>query len=612
MSVGELLAREGFKPQSWQAGRTYKLRCPHCNGGRTREISCNVTVDQEGTGATWLCHRGTCGWTGGVSEPKHDDRGRDADRSRKRKRPVVRPEPEKDPKKPAALYDWWAQRGISRETVDAFGIYITTRRFEQIGDTWCIVFPYVKGGQLVNRKYRPPQKTPQLQDANAEATLFNIDAVEADDIVYFVEGEPDVLAMWEAGYRQVVTLPNGAPAKLRDENDPARKDDARFEALESCGERLAKIDRVILAGDNDEPGQNLREELARRLGREKCWIVSWPDGCKDCNDTLIKHGADGVRAAIESAKPYPVEGLHQIDALAVLALRREHKTTLHSTGWPSVDRDLFQVPDDGRLWVVTGPPNSGKSEWVDALLVNLATTLGWRTAYFSPENAPIEQHAAKLVEKYIGQPYYGYGDRPAMSDAAVISGAEWVKERFSWIVSDNPAEDRAPSLDYVLDKARIAIARFGCKVVVIDPWNELEHARPRHMTEAEYLNASLSRLRRFRRAHGVHVVIVAHPVKITQDPRSSDKGPKVVGPYDISGGAGWFNKADIGLTVHRPSADPKDNVVELHCWKMRFKRDGRKGKIDYSWDRDTGRYRDFFDTDREKTPLHGADGGVYF
>ena len=133
-------------------------------------------------------------------------------------RPVQRPKPHVEQAKPKPLYAFFAARGISEDTVDAFGIYIVRRRFpDPVGEQPAIVFPYVFGGQVVNRKYRPPQKNPQLQERDALATLFNIDAIQTPDEVLWVEGEPDVMALHEAGYRQIVTLKDGAPDTLRDE-----------------------------------------------------------------------------------------------------------------------------------------------------------------------------------------------------------------------------------------------------------------------------------------------------------------------------------------------------------------------------------------------------------
>lgn len=39
----------------------------------------------------------------------------------------------------------------------------------------------------------------------------------------------------------------------------------------------------------------------------------------------------------------------------------------------------------GELTIITGVPNSGKSEWIDALMVNLASKFGWRFGLCSME-----------------------------------------------------------------------------------------------------------------------------------------------------------------------------------------------------------------------------------
>ena len=81
----------------------------------------------------------------------------------------------------------------------------------------------------------------------------------------------------------------------------------------------------MLATDNDEPGQALAEELARRLGRERCWRVRFPTGDldpaaplsdapppgfrKDANDVLLNDGPEALQALIDKADPYPIRGL---------------------------------------------------------------------------------------------------------------------------------------------------------------------------------------------------------------------------------------------------------------------------------------------------------------
>lgn len=58
-------------------------------------------------------------------------------------------------------------------------------------------------------------------------------------------------------------------------------------------------------------GEALAEELARRIGKHKCYRVRWPDGIKDANQMLVERGIEQLRACINNAEEYPVEGLQR-------------------------------------------------------------------------------------------------------------------------------------------------------------------------------------------------------------------------------------------------------------------------------------------------------------
>ena len=140
---------------------------------------------------------------------------------------------------------------------------------------------------------------------------------------------------------------------------------------------LDKAKRLIIATDRDSAGEALGAERARRIGRERCWNVVYPDGCKDANDVLMRDGAEELYGVWEDADPWPVEGLFEAsdffdesDKLFV-----EGFADKLSTGIPAVD-ELFS-PSPGLLTIVTGILSHGKSTFVDQLLVNLAKEQGW-------------------------------------------------------------------------------------------------------------------------------------------------------------------------------------------------------------------------------------------
>ena len=252
------------------------------------------------------------------------------------------------------------------------------------------------------------------------------------------------------------------------------------------------------------------------------------------------------------------------------------------TGWPSVDKHY--TVDDGQLSIVTGWPSSGKSEWIDALAVNLGRQ-GWRIAFFSPENQPIKLHAAKLLEKASGKPF-GSGPTERLARDEIGEHLDDIRDWFRFI---HAPEGGALTPKAVIQAAEPWLARQeGCKRgLVIDPWNELEHWRPSNFSETEYISQQLSMVRNWARASGVHVWIVAHPQKVPRDKQGRLPVPR---PDMISGSQHWWNKADACITVHRDISDPDSPIVEIHVQKVRFKHIGRAGLVTLKYDRVTGRY----------------------
>ena len=572
--LAELLER-GIRPRSYREGGQ-KLLCPKCSHMRKHQSDPCLTLTIDRDGAVWKCHH--CGWSGSVSE-REDNRSA---RSQRRRQAVVKPTERLGDPTPVLL-QWFEKRGISEATVRRNRIWAARNFIPALGaETDCIAFPYFRNGELVNIKFRALTEKAFAQVKGAEKILYGLDDIADVKHGIIVEGEPDKLALEEAGFRNVVSVPDGAPAEVKP-RDPG-SDDAKFSFLVTCAADLNLLDKIVLALDNDAPGRALEEELARRLGKERCWRVRWPDSgdapCKDANETLLRHGAEVLRECIEGAEPYPISGLHGIFDFAdeTLALYHDGRQRGLSTGWKSLDEFVTIRP--GELSVATGVPGSGKSEFIDALAVNLASAYGWRFALCSFENPP-EEHIAKLAEKYSGLPFWD-GPTRRMSEAELQHTMAWIANRFYLIRFD----DEAPTIEAIIEKARAAVLRYGIRGLVIDPYNEIEHRRPSNMTETEYVSQLLGKVKRFAQHHGVHVWFVAHPAKLQRDNSGSRPIPTL---YDISGSANWVNKADLGLVVHR-DFDKDPTRTDILVRKVRFKSVGKIGGISLRWDCATGRY----------------------
>ena len=257
-----------------------------------------------------------------------------------------------------------------------------------------------------------------------------------------------------------------------------------------------------------------------------------------------------------------------------------------STGWPLVDRHY--TVGLGQWTLVTGTPGAGKSEWLDALMVNLVKQEPWRFFIFSPENWPLAIHHAKILEKYIGRPF-NPGPSKRMDEEELEAGEAWMQGKFIFGKFDRPnmLSIMSEAEDYVVS----ATAALGGKPtwktgVVVDPWNMLEHHRPNNLSETEYVSQVLSAVIDWVRRTQSHLWIIAHPAKIQRD---RDGKYPVPTPRDVSGSAHFWNKADNCITIRRDQVEDGQDV-DLHIQKVRFKHIGRIGLVTLKYDRVTGRY----------------------
>ena len=536
--------------------------CPKCSHTRKKKNDpcLSVNIDR----GTWFCHH--CSWSGGLGDTKTPQ--------------WVAPI-KKIYKKPECEYSIdnelprWAYEYLVEER--KIPLTIIQRNHIQADDK-AISFPFFKDGEVVNYKKRGAGKR-FWQSEGAEPTFYGFDDLD-NELSVITEGEIDKLSCEVAGFKNSVSVPAGAPSP------DAKSYSSKFDFLGNCKDRLDKVKHFILAVDNDAPGKKLESELARRLGYERCSRVEWPEGCKDANDVLVKMGAEALAETLEHTIPYPVEGLVEVRELDLKNLYENGLQAGIELGWPYVNRLYRLSAESGELHIVTGIPGHGKSEWLDAVIVNLAENEGWSFGVFSPENLPLEQHAAKLIEKHLGLPFQeGFHQRMTLEQLEPAQA--WLAEYFSFIMPD---EDHL-TVRGILDLAKVLVYRKGIRGLVLDPWNEIDHSRPDGMTETEFISQSLTRIRRFARSHHCHVWVVAHPTKLFKE-KGKGEYP-VPTPYDISGSAHWRNKADNCITVWRDlNPDNQSFETHIHVQKIRRKHLGQLGMAKLKYEYSTGRYKD--------------------
>lgn len=447
-------------------------------------------------------------------------------------------------------------RMISQDTLSKMKIYSDIEYMPQFSaEVDVICFPYFYDNKLVNIKYRGPKKSFKMV-SGAELIFYNADCLKKAEEIIIVEGEIDALTFIQAGYENTISVPNGA---------------GNIDFLDTCIDLFADIKKIYIATDQDTRGINLKSELIRRLGPERCYVVSFKD-CKDANEYLLKYGPE-IKDVIPNAIPVPVKGIVSVGSMYA-EIRdlydngvQKGKTIDHQ----SID-DLITW-ETGRLAIVTGIPSSGKSEFVDYVVSKLNILHGWKVAYFTPENYPLKFHYTKIYEKLIGKKF----SRDKSTEIEWDMAYEYIKENYFYILND---EDL--SINSILESSKILIKTRGIKIVVIDPYNKLEHKY--NDSETQYISRFLDQIINFAKLNDILVFLIAHPRKI-------EKGA-VPSLYDISGSANFYNKTDYGMTVHRITSD--DNVmineVNVHFQKIKYKHLGTQGVVHLNYDYVSGRF----------------------
>jgi twinkle protein len=426
-----------------------------------------------------------------------------------------------------------------------------------------INFNYFRNDELINVKFRPREKKFKLI-SNAELIFYNLDSIRDTTDCIITEGEFDCLAWIEAGFNNVVSVPNGA-----------NKGQNNLQYIDNCYEYFENKEKIYLATDNDENGKKLAEDLVKRFGFEKCFLINFKD-VKDSNDYLIKYGKKALLDTLGNAKEIKIAGLFSVmdfedglDDLYFHGLSSGLKINYELL-------DTFVTWQTGRLAIITGIPGHGKSEFLDEIINRLNILHGWKACYFTPENYPLELHTSKIISKITGQEF----NVNAISSDEYRDAKLYVYQNYSYIY---PTDENF-NLDSIFERAKYQILKHGIKILVIDPWNRLEHQIQGRESETNYISRNLDKLTNFAQKRDVLVFVIAHPRKMEK----KNGIYEVPNLYDINGSANWFNKCDYGITVYRVFGEQK--VTQVHIQKVKFKHLGNPGLSEFAYDFINGRY----------------------
>src|SRR3990167_8702019 len=341
-----------------------------------------------------------------------------------------------------------------------------------------IAIPIFKRGELINIKYRflsPESKAKYGQEKDCEVWLYNEEGIQ-DGIkkggVLVVEGEFDLMSVWQAGLTNVVS-----PASGKD----------------SYGiwiELLDNIPKVFLAYDNDKPGRETSMKFAERVGVEKCVEVLYPVDIKDANDYFKKFTSADYRELLKAARPfyrYQFKGLAEI----IEDFRNNKTSKLQLKHLPGV-----KIGDDWVI-VVTGETNVGKTSYV----MNLAHELAERsipTLVLPFERGP----------EAVGLRYLMVANSLEEDEFKSLNNEEWddvIKNTVNL-----PLYFAMPKKDETVDLIKKAKRIFGVQVVIVDHFNLMVRNAMGKENENVVVERSLQELKRLGQDEKIIHILVHH------------------------------------------------------------------------------------------------------
>lgn len=426
------------------------------------------------------------------------------------------------------IYAYFENRKISRETVDAF------RVMSDPDDN--IVFPFYENGEIVFEKFRRPEKyrkgdkrQKEWRVPNTKAVLFGMDDCVFSKPLIITEGQVDAMSLYEAGIRNVVSVPSGC-------------EDMSW--VEHCWDWLEHFKSVILFGDNDEPGQRMVREVAKRLDESRCMIVDgYPQRpndtklCKDANEILYFYGEMKLIQMVEEAKEVPVRGLVDLGSVA----------PSDPTAVPRIKTCIPKLDEvtggllEGGISVIVGRAGSGKSCLSNSIILN-AINQGYPvclyTGEFTTQRAQYWLNLQAAGSDYLTLKYDPIKGKevpviPYRTQERII---DWYKGRL--FLYDNDELSDGDQADSVLKVFTAAVRRYGVKLFVVDNLMTIVSDKEDE-TAAQRVFAN--KLKRFAKKYDVAVLLVAHA-------RKTKAGEKL-GADDLSGASATNNLADLTMAV---------------------------------------------------------------
>ena len=219
---------------------------------------------------------------------------------------------------------------------------------------------------------------------------------------------------------------------------------------------------------------------------------------------------------------------------------------------------------EGKLNMILGHANVGKTYWVLWYLTALANKYGHKNLIYAAENT-VHGLKRNILELYANQKI------TTMTPKQLESNKSWLEQHFDFIEYEKLV---------TIDEFMKDVQKMGVyDVLMIDPHNSF--ARPAGMNSHEHDYQTAARLRLFARKFNTTVYMCIHAA--TEALRKTHKSGEYEGlpippnAADAEGGGKWVNRADDFIVCHRYTQSASHWMfTEVHVKKVKETETGGK------------------------------------
>ena len=440
-------------------------------------------------------------------------------------------------------------------------------------------------GKIINVKFRSVQQHPVTGEwsklfcqvsPTKPCAPYGIDSInllrpDAQPIrqLIITEGEKDRLTLMTCGFPYVLSIANGASTNIE-------------ESHEAFDEWIQQAGEIIICGDTDRPGRRLVKLLIEQY-QTRAKVTTLPQGKKDISEVYEAFGSREVQRIIAEAQGISDADIYDLSEHKedILDIMMGNYDRGYEVGMGGLTDGIFHPTSDGGLIILTGRPNSGKTDFLNCLMAHLMYHNQKRVAFFSFEKPIKGKHVREIARIALGVRNTENMDGAESPEEARQENQK-VVDYLSEHMVDFDTKTRLPDSNYIIGMMEAMMNRKKQKIdyLVIDPYvfiNMTEGGS--RATETEKVRLMLTKLQAWSRTRHIWTVVVAHPRIQYKDGHEAFPPLDI---YSVAGSAQWANLADFLLTVNRiskPEEGKMFTIVEM--LKVRDQEFCHPGKVYY-------------------------------